>query len=148
MRIQILLFLLFAFYFQSQAQTPSTSDTTNRPVQVPYEGDEIYTYATEMPKFRGSGDDSLARYVQDHLIYPLDAMEKGITGTVYVQYTIAKDGSVTDVKILPGKGVYPSLDQAAMDVIRNSTGWTPGKNNGVPVAVKKIARIKFTLNKE
>ena len=148
MRIHFLLFLLFAFYFQSQAQKSSAPDTTVKGIQEPSKENVVYTYAGEFPKFRGGGDDSLLVYIQKNLVYPLDARTKGITGTVFVQYTIEKDGSVVDVKIMPGKELYPSLDQAAIDVIRNSTGWTPGKNNGVPVAVKKVARIKFALTKE
>ena len=148
MRIHFLLFLLFAFYFQSQAQQSSAPDTTVKGIQEPTNEDVVYTYAGEMPTFQGGGDDAFAIYIQQHLIYPLDALQKGITGTVYVQYIIEKDGSVSNVKIVSGRELYPSLDQAAMEVVRNSPKWKPGKNNGVPVAIKKIARIKFNLTKE
>jgi protein TonB len=149
MRIRLLLFLLFACCFQSQAQQQSvTPDTTNRPAQVPYDGEQVYTYVGEMPKFQGGGEEAFVKYIQENIVYPSDARQKGISGTSWVQYIIEKDGSVSNVKIVSGKALYPSLDAAAMTVVYNSPKWEPGKNNGVPVAVKKIARIKFILPQE
>ncbi len=144
MRFYLLLFILFAFYFQSQAQTSPPIDTTSNSMPAPSNKGPVI-YVGEMPKFRGGGEEKFQKYVTKHIIYPKDALKKRITGTVYVEYTIERGGSVSNVKIMPGKEVYPSLDNEAMRVIKNSPKWKPGKNNGVPVAVKKIARIKFSI---
>ena len=108
--------------------------------------EQVYNYVGEWPKFKGGGDEEVLKYVQNRIIYPEDAKQKNITGTVMVEYTITSTGDVTNVHVVTGKGLYPSIDAEAVRVIKSMPKWIPGKNNGVPVAVKKIARIKFSLN--
>ncbi|ABG59281.1 energy transducer TonB [Cytophaga hutchinsonii] len=107
---------------------------------------EVFLFAGEMPKFKGGGDEEVIKYVQGRLIYPADAKNKKIEGTVFVQYTITATGEVTNVHIVPGRGLDASIDAEAVRVIKGMPKWEPGKNNGTPVAVKKVARIKFSLN--
>ncbi len=108
--------------------------------------EQVFTYVGEWPKFKGGGDEEVLKYVQNRIIYPEDAKQKNITGTVAVEYTITSTGEVTNVHVVTGKGLCPSIDAEAVRVIKSMPKWTPGKNNGVPVSVKKIARIKFSLN--
>jgi periplasmic protein TonB len=108
---------------------------------------EVFTYVGEMPKFRGGGDEEVIKYVQNKLVYPADALAQKLQGTVYVQYTITSKGDVTDVQIVKGKGLSKSIDAEAINVIKNLPKWEPGKNNGVPVSVKKVARIQFSIPK-
>lgn len=107
---------------------------------------EVFSFVGEMPKFKGGGDEEVDKYIKARVLYPEDAKQKKVTGTVYVQYTITSTGEVTNVQILPGRGLSPSIDAEAMRVIKGMPKWEPGKNNGTPVAVKKVARIKFALN--
>jgi len=146
MRIHLFIILFLSFYFQAQAQEKSSkSDKDSQGIEEPAEEKQVFSYVSEMPTFQGGGDAIFAKYIQDHIIYPKDAAAKGIVGTAYIQYTIEEDGSISNVKIIPGKGIDPSLDQAAITAIQNSPKWEPGKNNGVPVAVRKVARITFSL---
>lgn len=108
--------------------------------------EQEFTYVGEMPKFKGGEDAEVDKYIKARIIYPEDAKNKHIQGTVYVQYTVTATGDVTNVYIMQGKGLSPSIDAEAIRVIKGMPKWTPGKNNGTPVAVKKVARIKFTLN--
>ena len=108
---------------------------------------EVFNYVGEMPKFKGGGDEEVIKYVQGRLAYPADALAQKIEGIVFVQYTITSKGEVTDVHIVKGKGLSPSIDAEAIRIIKNLPKWEPGKNNGVPVNVKKLARIKFSLPK-
>lgn len=108
---------------------------------------EVFSYVGEMPRFKGGdGDVEADKYIKARIIYPEDAKAKKITGTVYVQYTITATGEVTNVQIVPGRGLSPSIDAEAIRVIKGMPKWEPGKNNGNPVAVKKVTRIKFSLN--
>ena len=146
MKKQFLRFLFFNLCVLTRAQQTAPHTTLeDAPVSKPNDSTDAYSFAGTMPLFQGGGDEAFVRYIQSRVIYPKDARELKIQGTVYVQYIIEKDGSVTNVVVLPGKGVYPSIDQAAIDVIKSSPKWTPGLNNGKPVRVKKIARIKFSL---
>ena len=75
--------------------------------------------------------------------YPEIAKENGISGRVTVQFTIDKDGSVKDVKVL--RGVDSSLDKEAVRVIQKSPKWSPGKQRGKPAKVKYTFPIIFQL---
>jgi len=105
-----------------------------------------FSYVGEMPKFKGGGDEEVIKYCQARVMYPEDAKAKKITGTVFVQYTITATGEVTKVEIVPGRGLSPSIDAEAIRVIKGMPKWEPGKNNGTAVPVKKVTRIKFSLN--
>jgi protein TonB len=106
---------------------------------------QVYSYVGEMPKFKGGGDEEVVKYVQNRVIYPADAKARKVQGTVFVEFIITPTGEVTNVHIVTGKNLDPSCDAEAMRVIKNMPKWEPGKNNGVAVPVRKIARIKFTL---
>ena len=64
-------------------------------------------------------------------VYPPDAREKNVAGTVIVDITVDGSGRVSDAKIVRS---IPLLDQAALDAVR---GWVfePTLLNGQPVAL-------------
>lgn len=152
-----LLFIMTGILFQSQAQTTNPAEIRPESMgNILISGDEIggtaekipdslqvFSFTEVMPQFMGGGDEILIPYIQKNITYPKDAQELGVKGTVYVKYIIEKDGSVSNVFIVPGRSLYPSLDQAAIDVIKNLPRWTPGYNHGVPVRVQKVSRISF-----
>jgi TonB family protein len=80
-------------------------------------------------------------YVMDHLRYPPDAKRRGVQGSVIVSVAVAKDGTVTKVKIL--KSVSPELDKAALDMINAMPKWTPGVDDGWPVVVPYTLTLRF-----
>ena len=57
----------------------------------------------EMPTYLG-GEAARMKFISDNIIYPIEAKEKNIQGTVYVTFIVEKDGKTTDVKILMGIG--------------------------------------------
>ena len=143
MRHSFLFLFFLCIYFQTQAQKPPVGGT----VTDANDSTGVFMYAGTMPSFQGGGEQAFGEYIKKRITYPKDAKALGIEGVVYVQYIIEKDGSVTNVSIVPGRGVHPSLDQAAMDVIKGSPKWTPGSTNGKPVRVKRIQRINFIIPK-
>lgn len=74
-------------------------------------------------------------------VYPLDAMAKGVTGTVILDITVESSGRVSDAKVVRS---IPDLDQAALDAVR---GWEfePTLLNGEPVALVLTVTVNFTL---
>ena len=50
---------------------------------------------------------------------------------------------IEDVKVLKGLGF--GTDEEAARVIKSMPRWKPGKQNGVPVAVRYTLPIKFAL---
>jgi protein TonB len=111
------------------------------------EEDEEFLFAVieDKPMFNGKpAEEGFREYVFANTKYPPVAAENGVTGKVIVEFTIDKDGSVTNVKIL--RPVDPSLDAEALRVIKASPKWTPGRQLGKPVKVKYQFPVNFRLN--
>ena len=71
-----------------------------------------------MPGAHGDYDELLFEYAVRHLSYPENAASNDEDGTVIIRVRIARDGTVTDVKLLKSS-VYRVLDLNTMDVYRN-----------------------------
>ena len=99
-----------------------------------YEEEAIpFQLVEEKPSFLGGDANQFAKWVNQRLVYPEIAKENGVQGRVTLQFTVEKDGRITNVKVL--RGVDPSLDKEAVRVVSSSPKWTPGKqrNRAVPV---------------
>ena len=105
--------------------------------------DEPLLVAQFMPTFQGNDVNAFRNYIIEHLDFPEKAKETGIAGTVYATFVIDTDGSVVDVQIM--RGVHPDVDNAVLQVIRNSPKWEPGINNGKYVKVKYTIPVAFKL---
>jgi len=106
--------------------------------------DEIMLFAAveEKPEFPG-GEKKFYEYLGKNMKYPPMEAEQGITGRVFVEFLIDKDGSIAEVKAL--RGVSPGLDKEAVRVIKAMPKWTPGKQNGRPVRVRYVIPVNFNL---
>lgn len=96
----------------------------------------------QMPEFPG-GEIELLKFLKKNLNYPKRPKELGITGTVYVEFIINTDGTMTDLKI--AKGVYPDIDKEAIRVVSLMPKWIPGSQRNQPVPVGMRLPIRFTL---
>ena len=103
------------------------------------ENGEIIGYRTK----EYCGQEGLMRYIAKNVRYPQIAKEYNITGKVYVQFIVDKDGSVTDVKIL--RGIDQNLDAEALRVIKSFPKFKPGFMRGQPVRVEFTIPINFSL---
>lgn len=85
------------------------------------------------PSFQGGDANQFSKWVNQRLVYPQIAKENGVQGRVTLQFTVEKNGSVTNVKVL--RGVDPFLDAEAVRVVSLSPKWTPGyqRDRAVPV---------------
>ncbi|MBE6245115.1 MAG: energy transducer TonB [Bacteroidales bacterium] len=116
-----------------------------KPVEEEVEVEEEIPFAIveDKPTFQGKDANEFTKWVYNNIEYPEIAKENGIQGRVTVQFTIDKDGSVKDVKVL--RGVDSSLDKEAVRVIQKSPKWSPGKQRNKPVKVKYTFPIIFQL---
>ncbi|MGL5891809.1 MAG: energy transducer TonB [Bacteroidia bacterium] len=90
-------------------------------------------------------NDALWGYLSSNVRYPQDARERGIEGTVIIEFIVNKDGTYRDIKI--ARGVCPSIDREALRVAQNMPRWKPGKQNGIAVDVLCRQPISFKLAK-
>jgi protein TonB len=65
------------------------------------------------------------------------ARQMGISGKIFVNFVIEKDGSISNVTV--ARGVDKSLDDEAVRVIKKLPKMQPAKQRGKPV------RMQFTM---
>jgi protein TonB len=99
-------------------------------------------FAEEMPEPVG-GFDNMYEFLRSNLKYPEVARNNGISGSVFLEFVVEKDGSISGVKVLAG--VYPELDQEAIRVVKMLPKWKPGKQMGKPVRCFFQIPVKFTM---
>lgn len=105
--------------------------------------DGIYDFPEVEAQFKG-GKAKFQKYIGNNIVYPVEAIEKNITGTVYLAFVVGKDGSISDVRV--ERGVHELLDRAAKDVVRDMPKWKPAKVKGKKVATRMRLPIVFTLD--
>ncbi|MCL2510535.1 MAG: energy transducer TonB [Bacteroidales bacterium] len=104
--------------------------------------EEIFMIVEQVPEYPG-GDEARLNFLRNNIKYPQMAREAGIQGTVYVSFTVEKDGSITQVKI--ARGIGGGCDEEAIRVTRMMPKWKAGKQRGKEVRVSYNMPIKFTL---
>jgi len=108
------------------------------------EDNTVYNFVSmENPPNYPGGIQKFYDYLTNNIKYPAMATEAGISGTLYLSFTVEKDGSVTDAKV--DRKVGYGMDEEAIRVLRASKRWNPGMQNGKPVRVKYNIPIKFNL---
>ena len=87
------------------------------------------------------------KYLNDNIVFPKDAEEKGLEGTVYVDFVIAASGSVREVTVTDavGEDVDQSFRDEAVRVVTSMPKWTAGRQNGKAVDVNFSLPITFHL---
>jgi len=102
-----------------------------------------YSTVDVKPEFPG-GQEGLNKWIKETTKYPVEAIEKKITGKVFISFVISKTGEIKDAKVL--RAVNPLLDAEALRVITTMPKWTPGSIAGKPVAVSFQIPINFAFN--
>ena len=111
-------------------------------IQVNHEEAEVFDLAETMPIPRGGVED-WNHYLSKNLRYPQTARDAGIEGTVYVAFTVNKDGEIVDPAIL--RGIGGGADEEAIRVIQGAPHWIPGEQRGEKVNVRMRIPIRFKL---
>jgi TonB family protein len=89
------------------------------------------------------GQVALETVIKNNLKYPTKAKEAGISGVVYVEFEVGKDGTISKAKVV--RGINPELDAAALEVVKLMGKFTPGTKGGKPVASKLVLPICFMI---
>ena len=111
---------------------------------VPVPDGEVYDVTEQAPEFPG-GQAAFMKWLSDNIKYPAEAAKNGIEGRVIVQFVIGSDGTVSDAVVR--RSVDPLLDAEALRVINAMPAWTPGKQDGKPVAVRYTIPVTFRSDK-
>lgn len=131
-----------AFIIDADPKVPDMSEAFSALPTEEVESGPI-DFVEEMPSFPG-GMSAFYKYISENLKYPSSARRMDVTGKVFVQFVIDKDGSIIDVKAV--KGIGSGCDEAAEMVIAGAPRWNPGKQRGREVKVRMVLPIVFKLN--
>jgi TonB family protein len=109
-----------------------------------FNGGDTTWFAYQISAGFPGGNDSLRQYLTQHLKYPPDARLDEIEGTVNVQFTITKDGSLTDIKL--SNKVNPLLDNEAIRLVSGMPKWQPAIIDGRVANMSFILPVVFRLS--
>lgn len=102
----------------------------------------VFVVVEKMPEFKHKDYKDVQDFINHNLKYPKHLAEKGIEGTVYIQFIVNEDGTVGNVEVI--RSAHPELDKETVRVIKlTSNHWTPGKQRGKNVKVKYTIPVKF-----
>jgi TonB family protein len=107
--------------------------------------DDIYEQwsVTDIAAFQ-EGNQDLAAFLAEQIVYPTEALEEGVEGTVMLMFVVDKEGSVTDISPLSRKGY--GLEEEAMRVVELTSGmWTPARLRDKPVNMRFRLPVRFTM---
>jgi TonB family protein len=109
--------------------------------------DKVYLRVDHMPYYLYGGSEenyakdveAIMKFISDNIRYPKDAWKIEKQGKVICRFVVEKDGRLSDIHILEGDSLYPSLDKEAIRVISSFPKWHPGTMG------KKAVRTGFSL---
>ena len=107
------------------------------------DNDTVFSICEVMPEYPG-GAEAMMKYLSENIKYPEEAKEKGISGRVFIQFVVEKDGSVSNVKVMRGIGAL--CDDEAVRVVKAMPKWKPGMQKGEPVRVNYVLPVNFKLD--
>lgn len=102
----------------------------------------IYQIPEIVASFPG-GPEEMIKFIHKNLKYPVQAMELGIQGTVYVRLLIRETGKITEITVV--RSVDKLLDEEAIRVVRLMPDFIPAKMRDENVASYLTIPIRFSL---
>jgi len=95
----------------------------------------------KIPVYPG-GKLSFREFVAENLVYPEEALSKGVQGTVYLEYTVDNIGQVENIVVTHGIG--HGCDEEAIRLVK-LLSYPSVRNRGIKLKVKMKTRIAFVL---
>lgn len=163
------LLILLTAVFQLQAQTVIIDPPPSSPVAPPLANDTaslehlskdtaavfsgensanpapISAPPKEEPASFPGGETAYFKFLQDSMQYPEVEWKQGIEGTVFVNFDVEKDGSITNVKIVRSVPGGPGLSQEAVRLISIMPKWRPATVDGQPVRINITIPVRFVV---
>jgi hypothetical protein len=167
--LPILIGLVFIFSCkESQVTDITTAELKTETKTTPKSSPETYTDAEvenvfkvveEMPRFPGCedikdmrerktcADKKMLQYIYENLKYPTEAKEAGLEGQCVIQFIVAIDGSIENIKVVRdiGGGCGEAVRSVILTMNEMSKKWISGKQSGKPVKVMYTLPVKFSL---
>ncbi|RKR85237.1 outer membrane transport energization protein TonB [Mucilaginibacter gracilis] len=125
------------------SDTTPHSKTAGKALADTTKSNLIFNAVEHQPQFPG-GEEGFKNFLIANIRYPKAAKDAKVSGRVFVQFIIEKDGSLSGLKVLrdPGMG----LGDEAVRVLQLSPKWAPGVQSGKTVRVQYTVPVNFALD--
>ncbi|NPD47448.1 MULTISPECIES: energy transducer TonB [unclassified Lentimicrobium] len=112
--------------------------------EVELEIEEILPYykVETKPVFPG-GESAMLSFVARNFKLPRIDLEQGVSGKIFIAFTISAEGQVTNARI--HRGIAPASDTEALRVVNMMPNWEPGVQGIRKVAVDFVLPIKVSI---
>jgi protein TonB len=117
----------------------------DKPKEIEDKPEPIETFVEEEADYPG-GAAEMAKFINENIDYPQEAIDLGIKGRVTVRFVVEKDGRVSNVSVAGPLAGCKACDKAAVQVVEKMPPWTAGKNGGRAVRTWVTLPIKFEVN--
>jgi protein TonB len=115
------------------------------PVDTKPEPAKVFDFAEERPGYPG-GEAAMYDELRSYIVYPEMEKQNQIEGTVYVNFVVEADGSISNIAVSRGVDEGPGFNKAAMGAVSKlKQKFTPAKMNGNPVRLRMTIPVKFSL---
>jgi periplasmic protein TonB len=135
MKIFYLLFFQIVAVMSLNAQAEVSKDP-------PVSNKDSVRIHVEAESYFPGGVPAWIRFLNNNLTYPPKAVRKKVEGTVVVQFIVDKNGALSNIEAISGPEL---LQEAAVNVIKNSPNWKPAIQDGRIVKSYKKQPITFKL---
>jgi TonB family protein len=108
------------------------------------QNDIPFQFVAEMPSYPG-GEKAMYDFLYKNISYPEQELSQNKEGTVYVNFVVEEDGTLSNFIVTRGVEGAKGLDLAALEACKKLGRFYPGKQNGKVKRVYLTLPIKFTL---
>ena len=161
----------------NQTTEPEVEEVTGEAAEVMPDAlladEPVFRVVEEMPTFQGSDPvASFRKYIAQNIRYPKEAAENGVTGKIFIQFVVDREGKVivpdleTFAKIegkpmdevvvaayrtlengeaVPEEKYIRMLEDEVIRVVSSSPKWEPGRQRGTAVNVAFTFPVTFAL---
>ncbi|RYY27751.1 MAG: energy transducer TonB [Chitinophagaceae bacterium] len=104
----------------------------------------VYVDTDVVPEFPG-GKKAIQRFIADNIRYPEEAVQDDVEGTVQVTFVLDENGRVAKAEATSNNIGY-GLEQEAIRVVKQMSGWKPGKVAGKNVKTRLSLPVVFLIS--
>ena len=101
-----------------------------------------YTFVDQPPQLPGNGGTpGVMAAMPQQLVYPSRAVRDGLSDRVFINLTVASDGSISDAKVV--RGLRPGCDPAILAAVQRLPHLSPPRQHGRPVYFNSTLPVSF-----
>jgi TonB family protein len=138
--IKFILLLQWLFSITLHAQDHSKDFSKNSGVNATK---RLEIFDIQKPPSFPGGDPELHKYLQENLIYPINAKLNKTQGVVTVAFIVNTNGEIKDASVI--KDIGEGCGQEALRLVNNMPPWVPGESHDQKVKIRYVLSIRFKL---